>query len=146
MILCRYPLEEWKKIAFNAHLACFGEERDADTNTYDYVLCSFKDDPEKTICGYIGILEQDKHSAYLQHGGAFPTMEGTALTMRSYKMAVNYLKERYNILFCTILNTNISMLKMALNVGFKIIGVDYDQQKNAVVLRLANYIYKEQVS
>lgn len=140
-----YLSEEWNKLAKDAHLICFNENRDPETNRYDYVLCSFKEDEAQTICGYIGIQEQDKNTAYLQHGGAFPSMMSTALVGRSYRLALNYLKERYDLLLCTILNDNLGMLNLAMKEGFRVIGVDYDQQKNKVVLRLANYIYKEKL-
>lgn len=127
------PLE-WKKYASDAHLLAFNEIRDSDSFAYDFILASFTNDGEMT--GYIAVQEFDKKSAVLQDGCTFPNLRNTTHPARSYKLALKYLKEKYDILSCTILNSNVAMLKMAMSEGFRIIGVDYDQLRNTIVLRL----------
>lgn len=141
MMLGRYSLEEWNKIAFNAHLTCFSEFRDPSFNRYDYVLCTFKEDSEKTIATYASIIELDKDTAYMQHGGAFPSVEGTALVVRSYKKIIDHLRARYKRASTKISNYNLKMLKMALSEGFIIIGVDC--HVDGTYLHLINEFEKE---
>ena len=122
MVVGKYNLEEWNKIAHDAHLACFGEFRDPSFNRYDYVLCAFKEDG--SICAYASIIELDAESAYMQHGGAFPTVEGTVMVLKSYRKILDNLRSKYKRASTKISNYNLRMLKMALNEGFIIIGVD----------------------
>lgn len=118
----RLSPEEWKKLAFDAHKTVFGEIREAEKDKIDFVL--FATDKSNTPVGYITVKHMDDESVYWQFGGSFPTYRGTSTTYRSYEMSVNWVQQRgYKRILTYIENTNIPMLKMAMKVGFKIIGI-----------------------
>lgn len=90
-------------------------------NTFDYALLVVRD---KTPQCYSTIIELDKYSAYMQHGGTFPSAEGKATTGRGYFKMVNYLREHYKRASTKIRNVNTPMIKLALAAGFVINGLD----------------------
>jgi hypothetical protein len=118
--IARVALEEWNKLSKDAHLACFNESRDPSLNTFDFALVVF--DADK-ICAYATILETDKETAYMQHGGSFPETRGSIKSRRAYGMIMNYLREHYKFATTNIGNFNVSMLKFALSEGFLITGM-----------------------
>lgn len=120
MILEKVTLEEWNKLSNDAHITCFEEGRSPDINTYDFVLVVFNSDK---ICAYATILETDKETAYMQHGGAFPDTRGTTNSRRAYHMIMNYLREHYKFATTHIGNFNRPMLKFALSEDFLITGM-----------------------
>lgn len=120
MILEKVSLEEWNKLSDSAHWTCFEEGRDPSLNTFDFALVVFTDDK---ICAYATILETDKETAYMQHGGSFPETRGTANTRRAYHMIMNFLRENYKFSTTQIGSFNRSMLKLALSENFLITGM-----------------------
>ena len=142
MKYCIYSPEEWKPLSENAHLACFGEFRENSLNTYDYVLAIFKDDGE--ICGYVSIIEMDKETAYMQHGGSFPNAQGTTAVVRIHREMLRHLKTKYKSVTTQIENTNIPMIRLALMNGFIINGVS--QLWGHTLLSLINDFIKEEVN
>lgn len=110
---------EWSKVSQNAHMAGFGELREPDVDRIDYAL--FVHDGGKP-CAYVTIDETEKTIAYMHFGAAFPGTRGTVWAVKCYMMAVNYLKERYEIIHTHTKNYNLPVIKMALAAGFLIIG------------------------
>ena len=115
---------DWRQISANAHWASFGRPRSPDFDRIDYSL--FVHDGARP-CAYATLIEIDQESVYMQHGGAFPGTSKTTLTMRSYIMMTNWLKERYKTISTQISNLNIPMLKMAMAVGFVISGTELNE-------------------
>lgn len=132
-------LPEWNEIAEQWHKACFEEQRPASMNRCDYALVVT--DSEKMIC-YTTILEFDSQTAHMQHGGSAPEVRGTALTVRGYKMMMQWLREKYSQATTHIGNWNIPMLKMAMNEGFLIVGADFHND-GVCYLHLFNEFKKE---
>lgn len=119
MIVKEFSLEEWGKIAEAAHLLCFNEIRPKEWNTFDYAIAI---EHEGKLTSYATIIEADKFSCYMQHGGAFPNIEGTSLVKRHYDAMIKHLASRYEQISTRIENTNVAMLKLALSAGLLIIG------------------------
>ncbi|MFN3453443.1 MAG: hypothetical protein ACK41T_00685 [Pseudobdellovibrio sp.] len=112
--------DQWKTFSDDAHKACFGFDGYAALETADYALMII--DHDTPIC-YTTIKELDSHTCYMQWGGAFEGSLGTVKSFRGYTLMIDYLKQRYPYITTRIENHNIPMLKFAMKVGFKIIGV-----------------------
>ncbi len=113
-----YNSDQWKFHAENAHMAVFGEVRPAEMNRIDFALLTHKDNLPIAFCT---CRELDDESVYMQYGGAFKP--GSPSSFISYSMFIGTLKENYNRVTTLIQNTNIVMLKFAMKVGFRIIGI-----------------------
>ena len=129
--------EDFAKIAKDAHLACFNEDRPADFNRFDYALVCHRD--HENLTAYATILEHDANSAYMQHGGTFS--DNGMLTVKSYLLMIEWLKRNYGAITTRIFNDNIPMLKLALTAGLQIHGIEYykdsDNFKGGVLLCLS---------
>lgn len=113
---------EWNKLAEAAHKIAFGEERPAWMNTFDFAIVCFEDEK---ILSYATIIEMDKNTAYMQHGGAMPSTKGSTRSYLTYEKTIEFLKANYRRITTRIQNTNIPMLKFAMKQGLLIHGVDY---------------------
>lgn len=122
MNLKRLTLEEWGVVSEEAHALVFNEVRPPSFNTFDYALM-VSDENDRPVC-YATLIEMDRHSVYMQHGGAFPEVAKTTRVARGYHLMIAYLKE-HNVKIATrVLNTNLPMLKLALSAGLLINGID----------------------
>lgn len=122
--------EEWKDIAKISHLVMFNETRDPEMNRVDFTLLYTKNNYP---AAYLTFMELDSETAYWGHGGVFPNIAKTFEVLKVYNTAIEYSKQKYKRVFTYIKNDNRSMLKMALHVGFKIIGIKFF--KNEVYLQ-----------
>jgi hypothetical protein len=113
--------DEWNVLAEAAHKVAFGEERPSELNTFDFAVVVFDEDQ---ILAYATIIEMDKDTAYMQHGGAMPGIKGTTTSRITYHKIMNLLKEQYKRITTRIENKNISMLKFAMSEGLLINGCD----------------------
>jgi hypothetical protein len=128
----RYSSNEWLEKSRLTHKVVFGEDRDPLMNRIDYGLVVFGDD---VPCGYATVIEVDKETAYMQHGGAFPSVSKSIYAIKCYQMIIKWLKERYKIITTKIFSTNIPMLKLAFSVDLIINGAEIFDGK--VLLNLA---------
>lgn len=123
MILKRLTLDEWKLMSKKAHQICFGEDQDPEILTCDYALIAVNDNDE--LLGYATIVEINKISAYMQHGGIMPNSQGSTIPLMVYRAVTGYLKEHYHRISTRILNTNIAMIKISMAQGLIINGTDF---------------------
>lgn len=130
----QFTLENWNKIAEDAHLVCFNEARPREMNTFDYAIAAINE--KGTIAGYATIIEYDKYHAYMQHGGAFPDTPKFHVP-GTYGALVDWLSDRYECITTRIRNTNTPMLKLAMGVGFLINGIDSYPSEGTIYLHLA---------
>jgi hypothetical protein len=72
--------------------------------------------------GYVTCREQDAETVYWQFGGAFPGTRDTLRTFQGYRAFVDACRN-YKRITTLIENTNTVMLKMAMAVGFRVVGV-----------------------
>lgn len=101
------------------HRAVFNEIRESSENRYNYALVVANSDK---MVAYATVIEMDDETAYMQHGGAFPEFQGTAVVKRAYGMLISYLKAHYKRISTRIQNTNVPMIKLALSEGLLING------------------------
>ena len=111
---------EWSEMSEKAHLICFSENRPAGMDRIDFALLNVRG---ADLLSYCTVRELDKDSCYWQYGGAFPNTKGTPTSWRSYQMYADWcFSNGYQRISTYIENTNLPMIKIALKVGFKIIG------------------------
>lgn len=114
--------QDWAVLSEKAHLVCFGTQKPAHWDRIDFALMTI--DETGTPMGYVTCREHDAETLYWQFGGAFPTTKGTIKSFRTYESLINYVRAMdYKRVTTLIENTNLVMLKMAMTVGFRIIGV-----------------------
>jgi hypothetical protein len=127
--------EDWAKISPSVHNYSFGTTRAADMDRISYALLIKKStNIDEELCSYATIIELDGESAYMQHGGNFKDATGSVLTLRSYLMILNYLKENYKHVSTRIWNKNRAMLKLAWAGGFMITGLDVHKNGNIFLI------------
>lgn len=112
--------EEWNKYAEKAHLICFDKHYAAEKQRIDFALVSRWGD---RLMGYVTCREMDADTVYWQFGGAFPGTKDTSLTFKGYTAMIGHCGKKYKRITTLIENTNTVMLKMAMKVGFFIVGV-----------------------
>lgn len=128
-----FSKDEWKKVSKEIHRYSFDEIIETDEETISFALMAMKD--EKPQC-YCTLIDLDKYSCYMQHGGALPDAKGTINVARGYVKMVGWIKHKYNRITTKIRNDNVSMIKLALAAGFKIVGVEV--YEDGVFLSLVN--------
>lgn len=126
--------EEWKKISRETHAYAFKEIREEDVETIDFALMAVKDGCPMAYCTCIVF---DKYSVYMQHGGALPDARGTINVAKGYAKMISHLKSKYPRITTKVRNNNISMLKLALSVGFLVDGI-YMHKDGDVHLHMTN--------
>lgn len=114
---------EWETLAENAHLAIFGQDLPPCQERIDFALLSV-DQAKDEILGYATCKELSPTALYLSYSGAFPPASKSILAWVCYKAGMEKLAQLgYTTIFTKIQNTNRGMLKMALKMGFKIVGI-----------------------
>lgn len=124
--------EAWKPLSENAHLIAFKEIKKAETDRIDFALLAVRGVGE--LLAYVTCKEHDSETIYWQFGGAFPGTRETSVSFLAYTAFVAYCKERYKSVVTVIDNDNFSMLKMAMKVGFKIVGLRYYEGNKPTIL------------
>jgi hypothetical protein len=141
----KVSLEEFNVIAEDVHKGCFQEMRPKEMNRFDYALLTSTE--KNGLTSYSTILEHDSASAYMQHGGTFHP-DNKMLTTKSYLKMIEWLKGHYPVLTTRIFNWNVSMIKLALQAGFLIHGVEYyhdtENFKGGILLNLKLEVGHEQ--
>lgn len=126
-----FTKEEWDMMSEKVHFITFGEARSAVLNRHHFILgCAHNGQ----LGGYITCMEFDSRSVYIQYGGVFPDFLKTIHAMGGYKNLIGWLDERYDRATTYIENTNSSMLKMALKLGFVVTGTKVENGKTFVHL------------
>lgn len=81
-------------------------------------------DPVRTdVLGYVTVRELDYESVYWQYGGAFESIAKGPIVYRIYSDFVECMRDKYKRITTLVENTNVSYLKLAMKLGFRIIGV-----------------------
>lgn len=119
--------ETWKETYSElAHRIGFGKIKKKETERIDFALMAV--DTKKPL-GYITCRELDDKTLYWQFGAPFPGTKGTANVFRAYEAGAKYCLKRYNRILTYIGNKNTPMLRLAMQVGFRITGVRiYDDE------------------
>ncbi len=127
--------DQWAEhCSHSAHLAVFNEIMPPEYERIDFALIAVATQTNTPVA-YMTLRELDKDTVYLKHGGAFDPVRGTTMVLESYQAMLRHLDERYVRQSTLVLNSNIAYLKMALAVGFRVVGIRYF--KNTVLLDLS---------
>lgn len=126
MIVEKISKEHWFELSKAAHLISFQTLKDPEGERIDFALLCVDKATQKPL-GYLTAKEMDYETIYWQFGGVFPSAKFTPLSFKGYFMFAQWCKERYKRVTTYIENTNVPMLKYALQVGFKICGMKYSQ-------------------
>lgn len=128
-----FTKDEWAKASKEIHRYAFNEIIDDSEETISLALMAIKDDKPQAYCT---LIDLDKYTCYMQHGGALPDAKGTINVAKGYFKMIEWVKNKYPKITTRIRNDNVPMIKLALEAGFKIIGVEvYD---DGVFLSLVN--------
>ena len=123
MLVERIGKEQWQQMEDHAHLAIFAENPPETQGRMDFALLVVDDD-NGTVLQYVTCKELDDKTLYWGYGGSFPSCKGTVKSWQGYQALTRYCKEMgYEHIFTLIENTNRAMLKFALKIGYKIIGI-----------------------
>lgn len=118
----RFTPREWAQHSENAHKICFGKLKPSAWDRIDFALLVVNDDRP---LGYVTCRETDPETLYWQFGGAFPGTKDTATTFKGYCAFVEYCRDKYKRITTLIENDNLVMLKMAMKVGFRVVGIRF---------------------
>ena len=120
MHVLKYDKLQWEKVAEQIHNIVFDEYRPSSLNRIDFALVAWKDvDP----IGYVTCRETDSESIYISFGGVMPENRNSENSKAGMEVILSYLKEHYKRANMLVENTNIFMLKKALNIGFLPVGI-----------------------
>lgn len=114
--------DQWSVFSEDAHRASFSEFRPAYMDRIDYALLAHDPDVKGPLA-YVTIRELDADSVYWQYGAAFPTIAKGIHVVGIYQRFVDYMRESYKRITTLVENTNVAYLRLAMKVGFRIIGV-----------------------
>jgi hypothetical protein len=119
--------EEWGNISAETMKYAFAEIGwTKEMNRVSYAII-VQDVVDKIPLGFGTIVELDKDTAYIQHGGAFPTARGSACSGRGYFKLIEYLRHRYASVQMRVKNINFQMLRLNLKMGFVTTGIQTDK-------------------
>jgi hypothetical protein len=121
VIVKRFEPQEWELISEKVHDIIFNEIKPSSYDRIGYALLATDDDG--TMFAYMTCRENDSETVYWQYGGSFPAARDTIKSFKAYQAFARWHSERYKRVVTLIENTNFVMLKMAMKIGFKIIGI-----------------------
>jgi RimJ/RimL family protein N-acetyltransferase len=120
-VIRQIPKEAWAVVSEDAHLIAFGEHKPAFFDRIDFALLAVTEQEE--MMGYITCREFDHETLYWQFGGAFPGTKETVKSWAAYKAFGAWCSDKYKRVATLIENDNTAMMKMAMKLGFRVIGV-----------------------
>ena len=100
-------------------IQCFGEW--IDHHVPDFVLLSVTDD-DADIMGFLSCFQSKHNEVYVMWGGFREEYRGIGVR-GNIKKARDYLHIQYNNIITTVENTNTTMLKLYLSLGYLIYGI-----------------------
>lgn len=120
-MISRVDRELWKTMSENAHVVVFCEKRPSEMDRIDFVLIQGE---EGTPQSFATVRELDSESVYLQHGGCFPGTKGKAMAAEHLRRFCTHLfAEGYKRICFLVENTNVPMVKIALQNAFLVTGL-----------------------
>lgn len=120
MEVIRYDKYKWELVSEEIHSYVFGEYRNKDLNRIDFALVAWIED---SPIGYITCRETDSDSIYISYGGVLPESRHSEDSKMAFEEILNFLKLNYKRANMLVENTNVFMLKKALNSNFIPVGI-----------------------
>lgn len=130
----RVEPQDWNMLSRDAHMVSFGVARDPSLDRLSFALIAV--DNQGEVSGYVTCIEMDRETLYWQHGGAMPEYEKSIHTIKGYSQFINWSREHYKRVSTKIENTNTAMLKLAMKLGFMVVGTH--TFKNKIYIDLLN--------
>jgi hypothetical protein len=122
----RIEARDWATVSEYAHSYAFGARKPASSDRIDFaLLVTHEGIPQ----GYVTVRELDHETVYWQFGGAFPKAERSLKVLKGYRLMIDWTRHRYARIRTFIANDNLTMLKLAMKVGFRINGVRLHEGK-----------------
>lgn len=106
----------------NAHKIAFNRSKPAHWDRIDFALLAVNE-VDNVPMGYITCREHDHETIYIQFGGAMPGTKGSGKSQIVFDLMLDHLYSLYKRVTFLVENDNFAMLKLAMNAGFKIIGI-----------------------
>jgi hypothetical protein len=126
--------KQWEGMSAFAHRISFGKSYAAGFERVDFAILAI--DACEIPMGFITVMELNKNHIYWQYGGVFPGTKDTVNSYKIYAGARDLCAQTYKSVSTFIENDNITMLKFAFKLGFKIIGMKHIFDKTCVELFL----------
>lgn len=120
MNVVKYSKEDWDLVSEDIHQSVFGEFRPSSLNRFDFALAAWE---HEHPVGYITCRETDAESVYISYGGVFPENRQSRDSKAGMSAIIDYLKFHYKRANMLVENSNVFMLKKALNHGFLPVGI-----------------------
>ena len=120
MKVVKYDKAQWDLVSEGIHELVFGEYRPSSLNRFDFALCVWD---ESEPIGYITCRETDSESLYIGFGGVFPNQRKSKKSKDGMFFLLDYLRQDYKRANMLVENSNVFMIKKALNHGFRVVGI-----------------------
>jgi len=92
----------------------------------------FTEDDDSNIMGFASGCETGPDEIFLQWGGCRPEYRNAKIKKR-LKQVKDHLHERYKYISTTVENSNLSMLRLYLSIGYLIHGIHYSTDRKTYV-------------
>lgn len=116
----KFSPKEWELFSEDAHRICFAEIKPKSFDRIDFaLLCVMDGRPAQ----YVTCREYDHETVYWQFGGSFPGTRDSVRSWACYQRLTDFCQARYKRITTLIENKNIVMLKFAMKMGYRIIGI-----------------------
>jgi len=113
--------KDWKQLSEAAHIAVFERRKPKELERIDFALVA--DAEENDPIAYVTCKELDAKTVYWQYGGMFKDYRGKGEAILAIKALMEWCHDKYDYIGCRVENTNLPMLKTAMNAGFLIVGI-----------------------
>lgn len=111
---------QWKTgFSDSAHAVCFGVKDRRTLDVIDFALLGFC---KEILGGYMTCKVMDSETIYIQYGGVFPEFQKSVYVLAGYRELLAFCFRDYKRVTTKVKASNVSMLKLALKLGFSIIG------------------------
>jgi RimJ/RimL family protein N-acetyltransferase len=114
--------DEWKLFSENAHCAIFEKHKNSNLEKCDFAILFYENEKSLPL-GFITCKELDSETLYYQYGGLFKDFRGKGFSTDLFKEISRWCHEKYKYVGFRVENTNLPMLKLAMNAGYKIVGI-----------------------
>lgn len=122
MTVKKVTKEDWAELSEKAHLIVFNQNSKPEMERIDYAL--MVESNSGIPLQYATCRELDGESVYVQYGGSFPGTKGSTRSLRCAEKLLEWAEfAGYRRVSFFVENTNEAMLKLAMRLGFLIVGV-----------------------
>lgn len=127
--------QDWYELSENSQKICFASKHDPSLDRIDFALLAVS--PKNIAMGFITVREITSSHIYWQFGGTFPGTQGTYYSYLAYVKAKEWCAPLYKSVSTYIENNNVVMLKFAMKLGFRIVGIKHVFNETLVELFLS---------